>query len=131
MVEFVYRTCVYYRDVDQMGIVYYSRYFEYFEAARTELLRSAGIEVPEIEARGYYLPVVSSHCDYIGSAKFNDLLEVKACIKQFKGARLRIDYEIRTGHAEVVTGYTEHCFTDHKQKPVRPPKFFITAISDV
>ena len=40
---------VYYRDVDQMGIVYYSRYLEYFEEARTELLVSLGLDVPFIE----------------------------------------------------------------------------------
>ena len=40
---------VYYRDIDQMGIVYYSRYLEYFEEARTELLVSLGLDVPSIE----------------------------------------------------------------------------------
>ena len=40
MINFTYRTKVYYKDVDKMGVVYYARYFEYFEAARTELLQS-------------------------------------------------------------------------------------------
>ena len=35
---------VFYRDVDKMGIVYYSRYFEYFEEGRTEMLKSIGIK---------------------------------------------------------------------------------------
>ena len=39
MVEHNYYVKVYYKDIDQMGIVYYSRYFEYFEQARTELLK--------------------------------------------------------------------------------------------
>ena len=49
MIQFEYLTKVYYKDVDQMGIVYYSRYYEYFEAARTELLKSLGIHVTVIE----------------------------------------------------------------------------------
>ena len=40
---------VYYRDVDQMGIVYYTRYLEYFEEARTELLDSLGLTISIIE----------------------------------------------------------------------------------
>ncbi|SVB29355.1 uncharacterized protein METZ01_LOCUS182209, partial [marine metagenome] len=40
-----------------MGIVYYARYYEYFEAARTELLKSLGIRVTVIENEGYLLPV--------------------------------------------------------------------------
>ena len=31
-----------YRDVDCMRIAYYSRYFEWFEIARTEFLRQFG-----------------------------------------------------------------------------------------
>ena len=64
MIEYNYCTRVYYRDVDQMGIVYYTRYLEYFEAARTELLRSVGFDVTKIEKMGYFLPVISCHCDF-------------------------------------------------------------------
>jgi len=35
MINHEYEVKVYYKDIDQMGFVYYSRYFEYFEAART------------------------------------------------------------------------------------------------
>ena len=31
MIEYFHSIKVYYRDIDKMGIVYYSRYFEYFE----------------------------------------------------------------------------------------------------
>ena len=47
---------IFYKDVDQMGIVYYSRYFEYFEEARTELLASVGLGVSEVEEKGIMLP---------------------------------------------------------------------------
>ena len=52
MIQYNYYIRVYYRDVDQMGIVYYTRYLEYFEAARTELLRSVGLDVTKIEQLG-------------------------------------------------------------------------------
>ena len=54
MINFTYRTKVYYKDVDKMGVVYYARYFEYFEAARTELLQSISLDVTSIENEGYY-----------------------------------------------------------------------------
>ena len=38
MIQYDHNVKVYYKDVDQMGIVYYSRYFEFFEEARTEML---------------------------------------------------------------------------------------------
>ena len=48
MVIFDYHTKIYYKDIDQMGLVYYARYFEFFEQARTELLNDLGIIVTEI-----------------------------------------------------------------------------------
>ena len=48
MIQFEYRTKVYYKDVDQMGIVYYARYYEYFEAARTESVSYTHLTLPTI-----------------------------------------------------------------------------------
>ena len=70
MIKFTYKTKVYYKDVDQMGVVYYARYYEYFEAARTELLQSIDIDVTAVEDDGYFMPVVTSHCDYKIGATF-------------------------------------------------------------
>ena len=73
---------VYYRDVDQMGIVYYTRYLEYFEEARTELLDSLGLTVSLIEDRGIQLPVIDSQCDYKRGAKLEDKQVIEASISE-------------------------------------------------
>ena len=84
MIKFSYKTKVYYRDVDQMGVVYYTRYYEYFEAARTELLQSIALDVTSIEDEGYFLPVITSHCDYKMGANFEDNLLVKTEINKLQ-----------------------------------------------
>ena len=124
MIQFEYRTKVYYKDVDQMGIVYYARYYEYFEAARTELLKSLGIRVTVIENEGYLLPVITSHCDYKVGANFEDTLVINTIIKDQPRSRLRIDYEIYRDNSDelLVSGYTLHAFTDKSGKAVKPPK---------
>ena len=55
---------IYFKDVDQMGIVYYSRYYEYFEEARTELLGYIGLDVMKVEKTGITLSVISSPVSY-------------------------------------------------------------------
>ena len=80
MIKYDHHLKVYYKDVDKMGIVYYSRYFEYFEEARTELLDSIGLDVTSIEKEGVELPVVESHCEYLKGAMFEQKLIVKASI---------------------------------------------------
>ena len=130
MIKFTYKTKIYYKDVDQMGIVYYSRYYEYFEAARTELLQSIAIDVTTIEDDGYFMPVVTSHCEYKIGANFEDIILVETSINELPKATMRIDYEIyRNKNSDLlVTGYTTHAFTAKSGKPVKPPKKLIEVL---
>ena len=126
MIEYTYKTHVYYRDVDQMGIVYYTRYLEYFEAARTELLRSIGLDVTKIEQMGYFLPVISCHCDYKKSAKFDDELNIITRINELPRSSMKIEYEVfNSGKKLLVTGHTVHSFINSNRKAVKPPKLLI------
>lgn len=133
MIRFEYNTHVYYKDVDQMGIVYYNRYYEYFEAARTELLRKIGIDVTTIETSGYYLPVITSHCEYLSGAKFDDRLIVETVIRELPKLKLKIEYVVyrEKNKEKLVTGHTIHVFTDKNGKPARPPKDFLHQLNKV
>jgi len=97
-----------YAHVDQMGYVYYANYFVYFEMARSELLREAGMPYGDMEKRGIMLPVVAAHCEYRKPAHFDDLLKIETRCTEIKGTRLRIEYVISRGECVIVTGYTEH-----------------------
>ena len=133
MITFDYHTKVYYKDIDQMGVVYYTRYFEYFEEARTEMLADIGLVVSEIENKGYYLSVVSANCNYKEGAHFEDEIIVKTEIKETPKARLKIEYEIlreKDNHF-LADGYTIHGFINKEGRPKRPPKFLIDAINSL
>ena len=132
MIKFTYKTKVYYKDVDKMGVVYYARYYEYFEAARTELLQSIDIDVTAVEDDGYFMPVVSSHCDYKIGATFEDILLVETFINELPKATMRIDYEIYKNKNSdlLVSGYTTHAFTDKSGKPVKPPKRLLEVLQN-
>ena len=126
MIEYEYKTRIYYRDVDKMGIVYYTRYLEYFEAARTELLRSIGVDVIKIEQMGYFLPVIDCHCKYKKSAKFDDRLNIITKIKQLPRSSMKIEYEVfNSEKILLVNGYTIHSFVNSNGNAVKPPKILI------
>ena len=131
MISFKYKLRVRYRDIDYMGIVYYSRYFEYFEAARTEMLREVGVPYNEFEETGYSLPVVKAHCEYHSGAKFDDVLVITCQIFEFPGARIRIDYSIRSEDSEriIAEGYTIHAFMKLRGRAVKPPAYFVNAFN--
>ncbi|MDA9946330.1 acyl-CoA thioesterase [Candidatus Marinimicrobia bacterium] len=124
MISYDHKVKVYYRDVDKMGIVYHSRYLEYFEESRTELLKSIGLSVTKIENTGIMLPVISSHCEYFKGAHFEQGLVIKSSISIFPKAKLDIDYSILCTQSSIlhVKGYTTHAFVNKNNKPVRVPK---------
>ena len=131
MIEYYHPIKIYYKDVDQMGIVYYSRYYEYFEEARTELLESIGLDVTNVEKSGITLPVISSHCEYNKGAKFEQNILVKASIESKPKSKLHIDYFVFIENEKdfIVSGYTEHAFVNNNGKAVRAPKIISDAIN--
>lgn len=108
-----------YAHVDQMAVVYYANYFVYFEMARADMLREAGIPYTEMEKRGVLLPVVEAHCEYRKPARYDDLLVVVSRCSQ-KGPCLRIEYEVKRDDDVLVTGYTEHVCLSPEGKVLRP-----------
>ena len=131
MIQYDHPIKIYYKDVDQMGIVYYSRYYEYFEEARTELLASIGLDVMEVEKIGITLPVISSHCDYKKGAKFEQNILVRASIDSRPKSKLHIDYFVFIENEKdfIVSGYTEHAFVNDNGKAVRAPRIISDAIN--
>lgn len=122
-----------YAETDQMGTFYNSRALEWFECGRTELMRKLGLAYTALEAKGVFLPLVESHVEYLGRARYDDLLIVAAGWGLSGRARLRFDVRIR--HAEnglpVARGYTIHAFTDPSGKPIRPPAWLVEALSQL
>lgn len=119
-----------YSETDQMGTFYNSRPLEWFECGRTELLRALGMSYAEMEARGVFLPLVEAHVEYLGRARYDDLLRMRTAVRFMGRARVRLQNHIvlaDTGR-EVVRGYTVHAFTDATGKPIRPPAWFLALL---
>lgn len=71
-----------YAETDQMGVVYHSNYFPYFESARAESIRELGFTYADMEKMGVIMPVVDVHCRYLRPALYDDLLTVKTMLKE-------------------------------------------------
>ncbi|HWQ80964.1 MAG TPA: thioesterase family protein [Ignavibacteria bacterium] len=122
--EHIYRPL--YAHTDIMGIVNNTRYLEYFEAGRNELMRNIGYPYTKLEAGNIGLPLIEAHVNYYKPAKYDDELRIIAYLKSLPTVRIKIDYEIMVGDLLLVDGYTTHSFLDLKRfKPVRPPADFL------
>jgi acyl-CoA thioester hydrolase len=78
-----------YAETDQMGVVYYGNYAQYFEVGRVEAIRQLGYSYKEMEEAGVAMPVVSMETKYLRSAYYDELLTVVTTIRQ-----LPTDHEI-------------------------------------
>jgi len=76
---FAWPVRVYYEDTDAQALVYYANYFKFMERARTEWIRSLGIEQDVLlrEQRRMFV-VVDTRAEFLVPAKFNDELMVTA-----------------------------------------------------
>ena len=71
-----------YVETDQMGVVYHSHYFAWFEVARAESIRQLGITYADMEKTGIIMPVIDVQCRYLRPARYDDLLTIKIALKE-------------------------------------------------
>ena len=108
-----YEHKVQYYETDKMGITHHSNYIRWMEEARVNWLDKIGWSFQKIEDLGMVSPVVEISCKYINSTKFNDTVEIKVRLKEYKGVKLVVEYEmINEENKELVAkGESKHCFT--------------------
>ena len=76
------QTRVRYAETDQMNVVYYGNYAQYFEIGRVESMRALGYTYKRMEDEGIILPVVELHTRYLRPATYDDLLTVKTTLRE-------------------------------------------------
>ncbi len=111
-----------YAETDQMGVAYHANYFVWFEVARTDWLRTFGVTYRDLEAEGYFLPVIDARCrvPHLGTLRrrLADHGGGPTGLGRARGIRLRGS----TGPTSVVAvGHTVHAALDRQGRPVRVP----------
>jgi acyl-CoA thioester hydrolase len=85
---FVWPVRVYFEDTDAGGVVYHARYLNFFERARTEMLRAMGVSQTELrEKHGYIWVVLDISVKFKQAARLDDELLVTAQLQWVKGVR--------------------------------------------
>lgn len=86
---------IYYEDTDAGAVVYYANYLKFFERARTEFLRSKGINQQVLaDEKSIIFVVKECKVKYISPAKLDDLISVSVEIKEVKKASVIMQQKI-------------------------------------
>ena len=121
---FQWNTRVYFEDTDSGGVVYHANYLKFMERARTEWLRSLGLNQIKLKQEDKVMFVVRKiDIQYKIPARFNDELLIQTdCVKNtdysiiLKQNILRDEQIITEGKVEIV------CINSDLFRPVRIPK---------
>jgi acyl-CoA thioester hydrolase len=116
-----------YAETDQMGYVYYGNYLEYFEVARTEMIRTFGLTYSELESNGIMLPVVHAAVDYKEPLLYDEPFNIHTFMFQVPGVKLDTWYKITDAANErtKAIGNVVLVFMDATtRRPVRAPQYF-------
>lgn len=71
-----------YAETDQMDIVYYGNYAQYFEVGRTECIRALGFTYKSMEEMGIRMPVVEMEARFLRPAHYDDLITIRTILKE-------------------------------------------------
>lgn len=89
---------VYWEDTDAGGVVYYANYLRFMERARSDWLRSLGVDQVALrrDERRQFV-VVEAHIRYHHAARHDDMLSVSVQLEETRGASIVMAQEIRRG----------------------------------
>ena len=89
---------VYWEDTDAGGVVYHARYLHFFERARTEWLRSAGISQTDLQQeQDIVLVVKDAYLDILRPARIDDALSATVDIAEIGRASFLVRQELWRG----------------------------------
>jgi len=124
------RLRVRYAETDQMGVVYHSNYFIWFEIGRVELMRQLGFPYRDIEQNdGLFIAVADARCRYKAPARYDDEVIVRTHLKNVRESFVNFGYELVSASdgTLLAEGETTHIVTDKQMKPARLPEKYLQA----
>ena len=116
-----------YAETDAMSVVHHAGYLVYFEEARSHYMRELGSDYASIENDGFRLPVSEVGLRYLGSLRYGDIVKVRAWVEENKSRRIRFAYAVckQADESILVTGFTQHIWTDHNGKVTCAPQRWV------
>ena len=123
-----------YSETDQMGVCYYGNYLTWFEVARTEYFREAGLPYTEFEKEGIYLPVAESYCRYKKPIYYDDEIIIKTYIVSLRRTSIKFFYKVyrKTNLDNLLSeGWTVHVFVDKNMKACAVPEIIYSKVEVV
>ncbi|HXH83508.1 MAG TPA: thioesterase family protein [Candidatus Tectomicrobia bacterium] len=106
-VAHVTRVQVRWGDVDPAGIVFYPRFFEWYDLGCETLFAALGLPWPEAFPRYGIVgvPIVESGARFTSPARYGDTLAIRSEVAWVKTKTFRMEHRISSGETVCATGF--------------------------
>ena len=122
---------VYIEDTDAGGIVYYVNYLKFMERARTELMRTFGLDKAAILEEGRLFVVHSANVQYVRPAVLDDEIMVSAVISRLARSYLIFEQTILRNGEPICRGEIKvACVDQQSMKPAAIPSDLHATINE-
>lgn len=111
-----------YPEVDGMGYLHHSRYLQYFEIGRVELLRSLGHSYADLERQGVFFVVTKAEVRFKAPARYDDELTLHTRIVRATHVRYDHEYVLKRGDAVLAEGSTTIACVDRNGQVIQIPQ---------
>lgn len=122
-----------YAETDQMGVVYHSNHFVWFEVGRVEFFRQLGFSYKDMEQQdGCHIAVVDARCRYKAPARYDDEVVVRTQLKNVRESMVHFSYELVRASDELLLaeGETMHVVIDREMKKTPIPEKYMQIFRD-
>ena len=94
---------IYYHHTDCGGVVYYSKYLDFLEEARTDFFEQNNLPLTKLYDQGVFFVVARQEIDYKAPAFYGDTLEINSRLSNVGNARIEFSYEIKNQEGKVIS----------------------------
>jgi 4-hydroxybenzoyl-CoA thioesterase len=101
-------------DCDPFGIVFFPRYFEYFDSCTNALFHHAlGVKKAQMLRRYKIagIPLVQASCSFLVPSSFGDVVHVDSCVSKWGRSSFTVQHKLFRGNTLAVEGIEKRVWT--------------------
>lgn len=100
-------------DCDPAGIVFYPRYFAWFDAATAGLFAAAGLPKPQMIEKYKILgiPMVDTRARFLVPSKFGDKVRIETTITEFRRSSFDVRHHLFRGETLAIEAFETRVWT--------------------
>jgi 4-hydroxybenzoyl-CoA thioesterase len=117
-------------DCDPAAIVYYPRYFQYFDNCTHALFRAVGVDIHRMQRNGEIagIPMIDTRSKFYVPAFYSDTVTVETTITRLGGASFEVHHRMLQDDTLSAEGFEKRVWTTYH--PANPQKLIATRIPD-